>query len=250
MEPPQRLRPSLLPSLLPVGTSLPYRKSHSADVADARADQTDTGQFIKYGHPFQSLHRFFVGLEPMWSDVSAIEFTEDSPVGYVKKLSVTGEVPVGRLSETCHQNIVNLREVFITERAIFFVYEKCGISLEEIHNLSPVFQLGEVEVATICREVLKGLQYMHNLLGITHGNLSLSNIHITEDGSVKIANIGESMVTSPEARKKSADVQAVCALAGALLELDDMPGTRGTIGLLASDFVNAPPTATIDELLK
>jgi hypothetical protein len=29
-----------------------------------------------------------------------------------------------------------------------------------------------------------------------------------------------------------------------------MPGTRGTIGLLASDFANAPPTATIDELLK
>jgi hypothetical protein len=71
-----------------------------------------------------------------------------------------------------------------------------------------------------------------------------------EDGSVKIANIGESMVTSPETRDKSADVQAVCALAGALLELDDMPGTRGTIGLLASDFANAPPTATIDELLK
>jgi hypothetical protein len=89
----------------------------------------------------------------MWSDVSAIEFTEDSPVGYVKKLLVEGEVPVGRLSETCHRNIVNLREVFITERSIFFVYEKWGISLEEIHHLSPVFQLGEVEVATICREV-------------------------------------------------------------------------------------------------
>jgi hypothetical protein len=153
MEATQRPRPSLLPTLLPIGTSLPYRLGHSADVADARKDRTDTGQFIKYGHPFQSLHRFFVGLEPMWSDVSAIEFTEDSPVGYVKKLSVAGEVPVNRLSETCHQNIVNLREVFITERSIFFVYEKLGISLEEIHNLSPVFQLGEVEVATICREV-------------------------------------------------------------------------------------------------
>jgi hypothetical protein len=58
------------------------------------------------------------------------------------------------------------------------------------------------------------------------------------------------MVTRREGREKSADAQAVCALAGALLELDDMPGTRGTIGLLASDFVNAPPTATIDELLK
>ncbi|KAF7177422.1 hypothetical protein CNMCM7691_005627 [Aspergillus felis] len=247
MEATQRPRPSLLPTLPPIGTSLPYRLRHSADVADARKDRPDTGQFIKYGHPFQSLHRFFVGLEPMWSDVSAIEFTEDSPVGYVKKLTVAGEVPVNRLSETCHHNIVNLREVFISERSIFFVYEKWGISLEEIHSLSPVFQLGEVEVATICREVLKGLQYMHKLLGITHGNLSLSNIHIMEDGSVKI---GESMVTSPEARDKSADVQAVCALAGALLELDDMPGTRGTIGLLASDFVNAPPTATIDELLK
>jgi hypothetical protein len=58
------------------------------------------------------------------------------------------------------------------------------------------------------------------------------------------------MVSRPQGREKSADVQAVCTLAGALLELDDMPGTRGTIGLLASDFVNAPLTATVDELLK
>lgn len=58
------------------------------------------------------------------------------------------------------------------------------------------------------------------------------------------------MVSRPQEREKSADVQAVCTLAGVLLELDDMPGTRGTIGLLASDFVNAPSTAIIDELLK
>jgi hypothetical protein len=35
-------------------------------------------------------------------------------------------------------------------------------------------------------QVLKGLQYMHKFLGITHGDLSLSNIHIMEDGGVKI----------------------------------------------------------------
>jgi serine/threonine protein kinase len=37
-------------------------------------------------------------------------------------------------------------------------------------------------------QVLKGLQYIHNVLGFTHSNLSLSNIHIMEDGSVKIGS--------------------------------------------------------------
>lgn len=113
-----------------------------------------TSSFVKFCHPYKSsLRRFFVGLEPMWSEINAIEFTEDLPVGYVRETTMPAEVSVHRLVQTSHPNLVNLREVFIADGSAFFVYEKWGISLAEIYRLSPLFQLGEIEVATICREV-------------------------------------------------------------------------------------------------
>ncbi|KAL4740389.1 hypothetical protein BDV11DRAFT_169152 [Aspergillus similis] len=232
--------------------SLPYRKVRPGDVKVSQVSkvQGPSDPFIKYGHPFRSLDRFFVGLEPIRGGINAIEFTKDTPVAYVKKLSVVGDIPEEQLSATFHPNLVNLREVFIATGAIFFVYEKGGVSLEEILNLSAVLQLGEVEVATICREVLQGLRYVHQVLDISHCSLTTSNIHIMEDGSVKIANIGESMVSRPAGRDKSEDIQAVCRMVSVLLGESTMAGMRGTFGILASDFVNMPPTATIDDLLQ
>ncbi|KAL4927717.1 uncharacterized protein BDV17DRAFT_292223 [Aspergillus undulatus] len=211
-------------------------------------DPRPSTPFVKFCNPFTSpMQRFFVGLEPMWSDVSAIEFTEDLPVGYVRKQAVTGKELLGRLKPTTHPNLINLREVFIADGLAFFVYEKWGISLAKIHNMSPVFQLGEIEVATLCREVLKGVQYIHQSLGITHGNLA-HDIHIMEDGSVKIANIGESMLATPNSQRRTKDIQGVCNLARKLLAHRNSEA-QGIISMLATDFTNAPPTATIDELL-
>ncbi|THC88224.1 hypothetical protein EYZ11_012328 [Aspergillus tanneri] len=197
------------------------------------------------------MDRFFIGLEPIYSGINAVEFTANSPVGYVTKLGMAGDmVPIDCFMETSHPNLVNLREVFVTENSLFFVYEKWGISLKEILLLSPVFQLGEVEVATICREVLKGLRYIHKTIGISHGSLSESNIHIMEDGDVKIANIGKSMVTNSGPKGMSRDIKDVCKLARLLLGSSDAPATRGTVGVLASDFAHAPSDVTIDELLQ
>ena len=58
------------------------------------------------------------------------------------------------------------------------------------------------------------------------------------------------MVGKPAGREKSQDIQAVCSIARTLLSQKTAPERRGTVGILASDFVNVPPTATVDELLK
>ncbi|KAL4947080.1 hypothetical protein BDW69DRAFT_199916 [Aspergillus filifer] len=241
----------------PIEMSLPYRKICPGDAkvtqgpkAQAPNAQTPSGPFLKYGHPFRALGRFFIGLEPRWGGINAIEFTKDSPVAYLKKLSTGEGISVDRLSATCHPNLVNLKEAFIATGAVFFVYEKEGLSLEEILNLSAVFRLGEIEVAFLCHEILQGLQYIHQVLETSHGSLNLSNIHIMEDGAVKIANIGESMVLRPAEQEKSQDIQAVCRIARTLLGQNKIPEARGTVGILASDFTNVPPTATIDELLQ
>lgn len=52
--------------------------------------------------------------------------------------------------------------------------------------LPQVFNVVRLVTESYKPQVLKGVQYIHNTLGISHGSLSEDNVHITEDGEVKI----------------------------------------------------------------
>jgi len=57
---------------------------------------------------------------------------------------------------TSHKNLINLKEVFLTGKSIFFIYKMGGIPLvkiqEQISRFLPRIEFSELEVATICRE--------------------------------------------------------------------------------------------------
>ncbi|KAE8371233.1 kinase-like protein [Aspergillus bertholletiae] len=207
---------------------------------------------VKYGNPF-TMDRLFVGLEPAWGGINAIEFTEHMPISFVSKLiTARGDKrKMDRFKRTSHKHLVNLKEVFVTEESLILFYDKWeGISLREIQDLRPAFQLGEVEVATICFQMLQALQYIHGTLGISHGALYEEDIYIHESGDIKISKIGESMARDSSPQEKSKDIQSILKIARQLLGLQGTSGGTGTMGLLAHDFTAAPSNIAIDQLLQ
>ncbi|KAE8386943.1 hypothetical protein BDV23DRAFT_196092 [Aspergillus alliaceus] len=199
------------------------------------------------------MDRLFVGLEPAWSGINAIEFTEHMPISFVSKLVTTkGNIPkMDFFKRTSHRHLVNLKEVFVAEESLMLFYDKWeGISLNEIQDLRPAFQLGEVEVATICFQMLQALQYIHGTLGISHGALCGEDIYIQESGDIKIAKIGESMAREFRPQEKLKDIRSILKIARQLLGLRGTSGGRGTMGLLVHDFTAAPPNTSIDQLLQ
>ncbi|KAL4888210.1 hypothetical protein BDV59DRAFT_196623 [Aspergillus ambiguus] len=217
--------------------------------------QTDTRNcnFIKYGSPYDQLGRVFIGFSRSWNGVDAIEFQEGSAVGFVNHCAFESkDLPLEHIVRVSHPNILDFKEIFLCKGNIYFLYWSWGVTLKEIRQLFPVFQLSEVEVAIVCRSVLRALTYLHKDLDICFGELSSTNVLITKEGEVKIAGMGQSLLKRPKSNStgKARDVQAVCSIARKLLRLDDVAKVRGTIGLLAEDFSGAPPTATADDLLK
>ena len=249
----------------------------------------DTGksEFIKHGSPYDQCDRLFVGLSRSWRGVDAIEFKDGSPVGYISHCNTEEkEIPVYHLSQVSHPSLLIAREIFVTRGNVYFCYGHWGITLNEVEQLWPVYQLSEVEVALICKVVssklttkckvleltflktLEGLRYLHKDLDISYGGLTGENVLITEGGDVRIgkiqfstmqgladlvaAGIGESLLKKPKSsiHSKAKDIQAVCNAARRLLRLERPTRVRGTIGLLADDFAGAPPTATADDLLQ
>ncbi|OJJ83543.1 uncharacterized protein ASPGLDRAFT_58636 [Aspergillus glaucus CBS 516.65] len=236
---------------------LPVRKSSiiPGTIFPSTPVHKDTGkcEFIKHGSPYDQRDRLFVGLSRSWRGIDAIEFKDGSLVGYISHCNTEGkDIPVYHLSQVSHPSLLIAREIFVARGNVYFCYGHWGITLNEIEQLWPVYQLSEVEVALVCKATLEGLRYLHEDLDICYGGLTGENVLITEGGDVRITSIGESLLKKPKSNihSKAKDIQAVCNAAWRLLRLERLVRVRGTIGLLADDLAGAPPTATADDLLQ
>lgn len=84
-----------------------------------------------------------------------------------------------------HRNIVHLQEAFSHDSQVFFIYEVMDISLAQIFS-SPLGRLQLFEVAAFSKELLAGVQHIHDSLKITHGDLNSNNALLSVTGEVKI----------------------------------------------------------------
>ncbi|KOS37754.1 hypothetical protein ACN38_g11446 [Penicillium nordicum] len=100
-----------------------------------------------------------------------------------------------KLQVAFHENIVGLVEAFYDSEATHLVYNYYGfaVNLSQV-GLTPAVQLSEIDLASICRSILRGLEYIHEQLLIAHGRVDCDNIILCSDGGIKIANIGDSMI--------------------------------------------------------
>lgn len=129
-----------------------------------------------------------------------LDMTEDAQIRFLKKVDAASDRMLPTLLLTSHENLVNVREVLRTENETYTVFDEWGVSLAE---LSAVAVLGYVEVAEICRsvgcispvhrrrvtnrrQILRGIEYIHNALGICHGSIDLTSVLVTKEGGVKI----------------------------------------------------------------
>lgn len=89
-----------------------------------------------------------------------------------------------------HPNILELYCSFVNEHELWLVvpYLDCGSCLDIIER-SYQQGLDEVVIATIVKEVLKALDYIHKSGGL-HRDVKAANIIIGRDGSVKLADFG------------------------------------------------------------
>ncbi|QRD90573.1 kinase-like domain-containing protein [Aspergillus flavus] len=116
-----------------------------------------------------------------------------------------------------HPNLVNIKDVFLHAETLYTVYEDSDVSLERFISCTII---EEKHIATICKEVLEGLKYIHEELQISYQGSLYENICLTTSGRVKIANIGASIVSN--ARKET---QSNLHSVGQILRYLVQPGT-------------------------
>ncbi|KAJ5183279.1 hypothetical protein N7492_000895 [Penicillium capsulatum] len=104
------------------------------------------------------------------------------------------------LISTSHPNVVQLMDAFADFNIMFMVYERMEISLPRLRSSA---QLEKVHIATICKEVLHGLLYIHRDLDVAYTGLLYENVFLDLSGSVKIGNFGTSLIAGNKTQYRS-----------------------------------------------
>ncbi|KAI7887723.1 kinase-like domain-containing protein [Mucor mucedo] len=104
----------------------------------------------------------------------------------VRKDLIVDEVRMGKDNQS-HKNMVQHVESYIWKNDVWIVMEYMeGGSLTDI--VTQIF-MAEREIATVCLEVLTGLEYLHSK-GIIHRDIKSDNILIGMQGQVKLSDFG------------------------------------------------------------
>ncbi|KAI8062698.1 kinase-like domain-containing protein [Gongronella butleri] len=102
-----------------------------------------------------------------------------------KKELIINEILIMR--DARHQNIVNYIDSFVFHQELWVVMEYMeGGSLTDVVTNS---MMTETQIATVCREALRGIAHLHQL-GIIHRDIKSDNILLGLNGHVKLTDFG------------------------------------------------------------
>lgn len=116
--------------------------------------------------------------------VVALKDKESFPICLIKGCKLRNTRFLRGLRFVSHKNLVSLIDNFQAGGKLQLEYEHLAISLGCVAD---IVQFSEADIATICKEVLEGLSYIHTVLKTSYGLLNFSNILLTWQGDVKIS---------------------------------------------------------------
>jgi len=123
-----------------------------------------------------------------------------------------------------HPNILSYKIAFLNKQELWLVFElmECG-SIEKIMQaIYPDGIKDQALIATILKETLQGLKYLHQNSQI-HRDIKAGNILIGADGSIKISDFGVTAKLK-KGKKRSTLIGSPCYMAPEIL---DQEGRKG-----------------------
>ncbi len=101
-----------------------------------------------------------------------------------KKDLIINEIIV--MKESSHPNIVNFIDSYLTGGELWVIMEFMeGGSLTDVVTFNI---MTEGQIASVCRETLKGLQHLHSK-GVIHRDIKSDNILLSSEGCIKLSKL-------------------------------------------------------------
>ncbi|KAJ5475416.1 hypothetical protein N7539_007703 [Penicillium diatomitis] len=132
----------------------------------------------------EKYHRLYT-IDQAGPGIVALKDSENLPIYLIKDGNGTNTNITQQITFASHRNIVSLISEFSYQgvQQQVYQYEHMAVSMGCVAGS---VNFSQADVATVCREVLQGLRYIHAVLKVSYGLVDLGNILLTWQGEIKL----------------------------------------------------------------
>lgn len=164
-------------------------------------------EFIQKKNPELIYHKLFKLDEGASGKVYLVEKIQTKEKFALKVIKITNQTPldsieneISILSACDHPNIVKFVECFQSHEKLWIVMEYMNGG--KLTNLLTEYSFKETQTATILKEVLKAVDYLHKN-SLIHRDIKSDNILISKEGDIKLSDFGFCCVQRSYIKHKS-----------------------------------------------
>lgn len=136
---------------------------------------------VEEEYPTAKYHKSY-NVDQAGYGVIALKDVEEFPTALLKQRQIP---KAWTFREASHKNLVSLTEFYEESSSVYLVYEYVHLAIP-LGSLAGIVNFSEADIATVCREILNGLVYIHSKLGISHGSVDCSNILLNREGRIQL----------------------------------------------------------------
>jgi len=170
--------------------------------------------------------------------VKVIDYNTDSPEQKAEASKIDNEIKM--MATSRHSNVVEYKESFLHEDKLWIAMEFMdGGSLTSVLSIC---KMTEPQIALVCREVLRGLRFMHQENRI-HRDIKSDNILLNVAGCVKLADFGYCAQLTEDVTKRTSVVGTPYWMAPELIR-GMKYGTKvdiWSLGIMAIEMADGEP---------
>ncbi|GMM48421.1 cyclin-dependent serine/threonine protein kinase [Pichia kluyveri] len=145
-----------------------------------------------YGKVYKAVGKQHANLNQLYAIKKFKSDSKDNQVLHYTGISQSAIREMSLCKEINHQNISTLKEIILENKSIYMVFEFAEYDLLQIihyHSHPEIKPINKSSLKSIMFQILQGLTFLHENW-ILHRDLKPANIMVTQNGVIKIGDLG------------------------------------------------------------